>query len=163
MKHTSNRQMSTVFLKAAIVLIGAGTLAFLLWEPNVEGVNAHATFFEVYFDDPLLAYAYLASTPFFVALWQAFRLAGAAGRNDFFTQHSVNALRTIQYCATAMIPLIAIGVVWILSQESDDRPPIIAMGTLTSFASLIAATAANVFRQNVQYAVMLKSDNELTV
>jgi len=66
----------TIFLRAVTVLIGAGVLALMLWEPHIEGRNAHATLFEIYFKDPFLAYAYLASTPFFVALYQAFMVLG---------------------------------------------------------------------------------------
>ena len=66
----------TIFLQALIVLIGIGALALMLWEPHIEGRNAHATLLEIYFKDPLLAYAYLSSIPFFVALYQAFTVLG---------------------------------------------------------------------------------------
>ena len=71
----------------------------MLWEPHVEGRNAHATTFEIYFKDPFLAFAYIASVPFFVGLYQAFKLLGYAGQNKIFTQEAVKALRTIKYCA----------------------------------------------------------------
>src|ERR1044072_5143802 len=74
----------TIFLQAVIVLIGIGSLALMLWEPHIEGRNAHATLFEIYFKDPFLAYAYLASTPFFVALYQAFKLLGYIKQNKAF-------------------------------------------------------------------------------
>jgi hypothetical protein len=48
------KKSSTIFLQVVIVLIGIGALALLLWEPHIEGVNAHATFFEMYFD-PFIA------------------------------------------------------------------------------------------------------------
>jgi hypothetical protein len=51
------KRSSTAFLQIVIVLIGMGALAFMLWEPHLEGRNAHATVFEVYFKDPFLAYA----------------------------------------------------------------------------------------------------------
>jgi hypothetical protein len=38
----------TIFLQAVIVLIGIGALALMLWEPHIEGRNAHATLFEIY-------------------------------------------------------------------------------------------------------------------
>ncbi len=66
----------TIFLQAVTVLIGIGALALMLWEPHLEGRNAHATPFEIYFKDPFLSYAYLASIPFFVALHQAFNALG---------------------------------------------------------------------------------------
>ena len=73
----------------------------MLWEPHVEGRNAHATLFEMYFKDPFLAYAYIASIPFFVALYQAFKVLGYVGQNKIFSQAAVKALRTIKYCATS--------------------------------------------------------------
>ena len=78
------KRSSTIFLQVVIVLIGIGALALLLWEPHVEGRNAHATLFEIYFKDPFLAYAYVASIPFFVALYQAFKVLGYVGQD----QHS---------------------------------------------------------------------------
>jgi uncharacterized membrane protein YraQ (UPF0718 family) len=55
-----------------VVLMGIGTLVLLLWEPQIEGRNAHATLYQIYFNDPFLAYAYIASIAFFVALYQTF-------------------------------------------------------------------------------------------
>ena len=43
---------STIFLQVVIVLLGIGALALMLWEPHVEGRNARATLFEIYFKDP---------------------------------------------------------------------------------------------------------------
>ena len=64
------KKNSIIFLQAVIVLIGTGVLTLLFWEPHIEGVNANAGFFEVYLD-PFIAYIYLVSIPFFVALYQA--------------------------------------------------------------------------------------------
>ena len=102
------------FLKAVLVLVGIGALALMLWEPHLEGRNAHATLFEIYFKDPFLAYAYIASIPFFVALYQAFKVLGYAGQNKVFSQAAVKALRTIKYCAMAIIGFVAVGEVFIM-------------------------------------------------
>src|SRR6185436_19088288 len=90
---------STIFLQVVIALLGLGLLALLLWEPQVEGRNVHATQFEIYFKDPFLAYIYLAFVPFFIGLYQAFKILGYARRNEIFSPDSVRALRTIKYCA----------------------------------------------------------------
>src|SRR6266853_6468252 len=97
------KRSSTIFLQVVIVLIGIGALVLMLWEPHIEGRNVHATPFEIYFKDPFLAYAYVASIPFFVALFQAFKVLGFAGQNRVFSQAAVNALRTIKRCAIAII------------------------------------------------------------
>ncbi|HEX5084561.1 MAG TPA: hypothetical protein VFY40_21170 [Blastocatellia bacterium] len=70
------KRSPTIFLQIVIVFIGIGALALMLWAPRLEGRNAHATPFEIYFKDPFLAYAYAASIAFFVALYQAFKLLG---------------------------------------------------------------------------------------
>ena len=87
-KTSPMKRSSAAFLQGLIVLIGIGALGLILWEPHLEGRNAHATPFEIYFKDPFLAYAYVASIPFFVALYQAFKVLGYIGGNMAFSQAS---------------------------------------------------------------------------
>src|SRR5437763_689308 len=115
------KKSSTVFLQVVIVLIGIGTVGLLLWEPRIEGRNAHATLFEIYFKDPFLAYAYIASIPFFVGLYQAFKVLGYVGQNKVFSQAAVKALRTIKYCAISIIGFVVGGEIFIMLGHSDDR------------------------------------------
>src|SRR3954471_14085107 len=115
------KRSSTIFLQTVIVLIAVGTLALLLWEPHLEGRNVHATFFQIYFKDPFLAYAYTASIAFFVALYQAFKVLGYVAENKVFSQAAVKALRTIKYCAIVIIGFVAVGEIFILLHTSDDR------------------------------------------
>ena len=152
----------TVFLQTVIVLVGIGALAFLLWEPHVEGVNAHATVFQMYFN-LLIAYAYVASIPFFVALCQAFKVLGWIGRNEIFTQRSVRALRTIKYCALAIIGFVAVSVIFMIGGDREDRPGGTFMRLLIAFPSLVVASAAAMGERIFQNAVDLKSENELTI
>jgi hypothetical protein len=154
---------SAVFLQFVIVLVGLGALAFMLWEPHLEGRNRNSTVFEVYFKDPFLAYAYFASIPFFAALFQAFRLLGCAARDQVISQAAVNALRTIKFCAIAMVAFVAGAEIFILMQESDDRAGGVMMGVFIAFVSIIMATAAATFERILQNAVDLKSENDLTV
>jgi len=154
---------STIFLQVIIVLIGVGALALLLWEPHLEGRNAHATLFQIYFNDPFLAYAYIASISFFVALYQAFKLLGYVGSNKVFSQAAVKALRTIKYCAIAIIGFVAVGEIFILLSNSDDRSGGVFMGVLITFVSAVIATAAAMFARILQNAVDIKSENDLTV
>src|SRR2546422_1518662 len=116
------KRSSTAFLQTVIVLIGIGALAMMLWEPHIEGRNAHATLFEIYFKDPFLAYAYTGSIPFFVALYQAFNVLGYVRQNKTFSQATVKALGTIKYCAIAIIGFVAVGVIFIIFSDKNDRP-----------------------------------------
>lgn len=157
------KRSSTIFLQIVIVLIGIGALALLLWEPHIEGRNAHATLFEIYFKDPFLAYAYVASIPFFVGLYQAFKLLGYAGQNKIFSRPAVRALRTIKYCAIAILAFVAVSVIFIPFGDPDDRPPGVFMRVLIAFPSIVVAAAAAVFERIMQNAVDIKSDNDLMV
>lgn len=161
----SAKRSSTIFLQVVIVLIGIGALALMLWEPHLEGRNAHATLFEIYFKDPFLAYAYLASIAFFVALFQMFTLLGYIRQNNVFSLNSVKALRTIKYCAIALVAMIgaAVAYLFIAVRGKDDIAGGVAMGLAMIFISVVIATAAAVFERLLQNAVDIKSENDLTV
>ncbi len=146
------------------MLIGLGALAFLLWEPHIEGRNANASLFQIYFKDPFLAYAYTASMAFFLALQQAFKVLGYVRQNQTLSQATVNALRTIKYCAWAIICFVAGGVLFILIfGDKEDRPAGLFMSMLITFASIVIATVAAMFERILQNAVDIKSENDLTV
>jgi Protein of unknown function (DUF2975) len=157
------KRSSTIFLQVVIVFIGIGALALMLWEPHIEGRNAHATLFQIYFNDPFLAYAYIASIPFFMALYQAFKVLGYVRQNKIFSQATVNSLRTIKYCAMAIIGFVAVSVVFIVFGDKDDRPPGVFMRILITFPTIVIATAAAMFERILQNAVDIKSENDLTV
>ena len=158
------KRSSTIFLQVVIVLIGIGALALLLWEPHIEGRNAHATNLEIYFNDPFLALVYLGSIPFFVALYQAFKVLGYAGQNKVFSPAAVKALRTIKYCAIAIIGFVVAEEIFImLTHDSDDPAGGVFMGILIAFGSIVIAAAAAMFERVLQKAVDLKSENDLTV
>src|SRR5882672_7321469 len=143
---------STIFLQVVIALLGVGVLALLLWEPQVEGRNVHATQFEIYFKDPFLAYIYLAFGPFFVGLTRAFKILGYARRNEIFSQRSVRALRIIKYCAltTAILILGAEAWLFIFMRGKDDIAGGVMMGAFIILVSAIIATAAAVFERILQ-------------
>jgi hypothetical protein len=155
---------SILFLRAVIVLVGVGVLAGLLWMPQVEGRNANADQFTIYFRDPFLAYVYVGSFPFFYGLYQAFKLLGDVDRGLAFSPSGVEALRRIKYCALAVIAFIVGAEAYIIfGIESDDRAGGVAMGVFTGFPCLVAAAAAAVFERVLQSAVDLKSEHDLTV
>jgi len=159
------KKSSTILLQALVVLIGFAAIALLLWEPHIEGVNANATTLsEIYFDDPFLMLVYIGSIPFFVALYQAFKLLGYVGQNKTFSQASVKALKTIEYCAMAIIGFVLLEEVFIiLNHGNDDAAGGIFMGLLIIFGSGVVAIVAKMFERILQKAVDMKSENDLTV
>lgn len=157
---------STLFLQGVIVLMGIAVLTGLLVEPHFEGRNVNATLFEIYFNDPLLAFVYLGSIPFFVALVQAVKVLGFVGKNQTFSREVVTALRTIKYCALITAGAIIATDIFILIYAritKDDSAGALMLGIIAAFISFIVAAAAGVIERVLQSAVELKSENDLTV
>jgi hypothetical protein len=159
------KKSSTIFLQAVIVALGIGAAGLLLWEPQIEGVNANATTLsEIYFDDPFLALVYIGSIAFFVALYQAFKLLGYARENKVFSQAAVKCLRIIKYCALIIIGFVVVEEMFImLNHGNDDAAGGVFMGVLITFGSIVVATAAALFERTLRNAVEIKSENDLTV
>ncbi len=159
------KKSSTLFLQVVIVALGIGALALLLWEPRIEGVNAHATsLHDIYLDDPFLVLVYMGSIPFFVALYGAFRVLGYVGQNKIFSPAAVKTLRTIKYCAMVVVGFVAVEEFFIiLNHGNDDAAGGVFMGILITFGSIVVATAAAMFERILQNAVDIKRENDLTV
>lgn len=156
------KKSSVIFLQIIIVLIGIGALALLLWEPHIEGRNVGATLFQIYFKDPFLAYAYIASISFFVALWEAYKLLGHIKRDEVFSEASVKALRIIKYCATTLVAF-AVGAevyLFIFQRGKDDIAGGVFVGLLVIAVSGITATIAGMFEKLLQKAVDMKSERD---
>lgn len=158
------RRGATLFLQIVIVLLGLAVLAAMLLEPLTEGRNAHATLTQVYFHDPFLAYAYLASLVFFFGLYQAFKALGYAGRNQTLTQPAVDAVRRLRNCAFLTVGTILAAIVYIrLAAGHDDPAGAIMLGIAAIFAALVIGTAAAILERVLQNAVDIKRENDLTV
>ena len=156
------QRSSTIFLQIVIVFIGIGALAVMLWEPHVEGANAHATLFQMYFNS-FVVYAFIGSTPFFAALYHAFKVLGYVSQNKTFSQATVNSLRIIKYCALALIGFVAASVIFMIGGDREDRPAGLFMRILVAFPSIIVVNAAAISERIFQNAVDIKSENDLTV
>ena len=157
------KQGSTLFLKIVISLIGIVALAGLIWFPQTEGRAANLDLFSIY-ADPLIIYGFLASIPFFVALYHGIKLLGYVDQNQVFSQSAVQAVRTIKYCAITLSGFIVVGILYIrLFAHGEEAAGPTALGMFTTFASIVIATAAAVFERLLQNAMDIKSENDLTV
>lgn len=147
-----------MFLKVAVVLTGTVALALLLWEPRVEGRNAHATNFEIYFQDPFLAFVYIGSIPFFMGLYQAFKALGYAEQGRLFPREIMEALRNIRYCAFAVIAFVAVEKIFIILNHGNDDPAGgVFIGVLITLGSMAVIATAKIFEKILRKAVSTKT------
>jgi hypothetical protein len=158
------KRVPTLFLQAVIVLIAMVALTLMIWLPSTEGRAANLDVVGIY-SDPFILYGYAASIAFFVALYKAFRVIGYIGQNKVFSSQSVKALRSIKYCAIILAICIAGAGLFIrLFHDKDDDPAgFLALCIVTTFVSVVVATAAAIFEKILQNAVDMKSENDLTI
>jgi hypothetical protein len=158
------KRSSIIFLQAAIVALGIVALAIMVRFPLTEGAARNKDLFSIYFN-PFIMYGYAASIPFFVALYQTFKLLGYIGQNKIFSLNSMKALRTIKYCAIVLSVLIVMAGLYIrlFHAEGDDPAGFLAMCIVTTFISIVVATAAAVLGRTLQSAVEKNTENDLTV
>lgn len=140
--------------QCAIGLFGLSVLVFLLWEPHVEGRNAHATVFEVYFKDPFLAYVYLGSVPFFMALFGLIRLFGNFRKNNGFSGESLDSLRDIKRRGVFFLFFVVGGAAFIiLFGDKEDRPPGLFLSFLVVFFSSCFLMGLSKLRKYVEHVL----------
>ena len=158
------KRTSILFLQAVIVLIGIVALVILIRFPLTEGRAANLDLFSIYFD-PFILYGYAASIAFFVALYKAFKLLGYVGQNKVFSSNSVRALKGIKRCAIVLGILIVMAGLYIriTHNEEDDPAGFLAICIVTTFVSIVVATAAAIFEKILQNAIDMKSENDLTI
>ena len=158
------KRISIIFLQAVIVLSGTVALAILIRFPLTEGRAVNLDLFSIY-SDPFIVYGYAASTVFFVALYKAFKLLGYIGHNELFSLNSVRTLRSIKYCAIILSILIAMAGLYIriFHNKEDDPAGFLAMCIVLIFISIAVATAVAVLEKNLQNAVDMKTENDLTI
>ena len=154
---------SILFLKVVILLIAVVVLAGMIRFPQTEGRAANLDLLSIY-ADPLIIYTYIGSIPFFVGLYQAFKLLNLIDANKAFSHSAINTLKKMQFAALSLIGFIVPALIYIrFFVHGDDPAGPIALGIIVSFAITVIATAAAVFQKLLQNAVDMKSENDLTV
>jgi len=156
---------TTLFLKAAVILIGLPVLALCIFVvPEIANYTA-----ELYPDMAFLKYflltdLYASAIPFYFALYQAFKLLNYIDKNKAFSERSVQALKNIKKCAITISGLYVAGLpLFYLLAEKDDAPGVIAIGLVVIFASVVIAVFAAVLQRLLKEAIDIKSENDLTV
>ncbi len=155
------KKSSTIFLQGVIVLIGIVALTIMIRFPLTEGRATNLDLFSIY-SDPFILYGYIASIPFFIALYKAFKLLGYIGQNKVFSLNSVRTLRSIKYCVIVLSILIVIAALYvrIFHNKDDDPAGFLAVCIVTTFVSIVVATAVEVFQNILQNGVDIKSENK---
>ncbi|MCQ6281621.1 DUF2975 domain-containing protein [Bacillus sp. EB600] len=157
-------QVTTLFLKIAVFIIGIPVLALCIFlVPHMANLAA-----KLYPNIAPMKYfifivMYGAAVPFYFALYQAFNLLRYIDENTAFSELSVKALKNIKCCAITISGLYVLGLPLFHFIAKKVDPPIGLMGLIIIFASLVIAVFAAILQRLLQEAINIKSENDLTV
>lgn len=144
-------KLFTKLLKIIIITFGLVVLAWMIRFPQTEGRAANLDLISIY-SDPLIIYGYIGITPFFVGLYQLYKLIGFYEQKQAFSKKTSEALNTIKYCALIFIGVVLGGEAWIIMAHDgkDDMAGAIAMGIFLIIATTIIGTTAAVIQKRFQ-------------
>ncbi len=155
---------STTFLKVIIFLAGMAVLALCIFlVPHIANFAS-----ELYPHISPMKYLifivmYGAAVPFYVALYQAFKLLRYIEENTAFSELSVEALKNIKRCAIIISSLYVLGMPLFSFIAKKVDPPVGFIGLIIIFASFVIAVFAAILQRLLQEAINIKSENDLTV
>ncbi|MCI1590549.1 DUF2975 domain-containing protein [Heyndrickxia oleronia] len=159
------KQVSTLFLKIAVILIGIPILVMCIFLVPEIGNIAEQLLPKFAFIKYLVFIIFYGSTiPFYFALYQAFKLLIYIDKNKAFAQISVTALKKIKYCAVIISCLHVFALpLFYLFADKDDAPGVVFIGLVVPFASMVIAIFAAVLQRLLKEAIDIKTENDLTV
>ncbi|RDW15520.1 DUF2975 domain-containing protein [Oceanobacillus chungangensis] len=157
------KQVSTLFLKVAIILLGIPVLALCIFGlPWLANNPVNPDYNHILY--PILIGMYVSVIPYFAALYQALKLLSYIDKNRSFSELSVKSLKNIKSCAMIISGLYVIILPFIyIVAELDDAPGLIIIGMVPIFASMVIAVFAAVLQKLLKEAIDIKSENDLTV
>jgi hypothetical protein len=150
-------------LEASLVIICIITLAVAIFGlPRMAAMSAE-NFPEVaYLQYPILLGIYLACMPFYMGIYQTFRLIRLIKKEDAFNEQACGALRVITISAICVIILFMIGTIY-LNVENALPPALFLTGIIIIFAACVIAVFAEVLRALLMKVIDIKNENDLTI
>lgn len=150
---------STMFLQFAILILAvAPTIFLVLTSPFLVKGEVDGGY------DWVLISIYLSMIPFWIALYQGFKLLRLIDSQLVFTPMAVQYLRRIKYAAIiiAGVYIFASPYIFMVANK-DDAPGVVLINLILIGAALVVATFAAVLQQLFRSASLIKNENDLTV
>ena len=159
------RQGSTLFLRLAVIILGLMAIGLcILILPAIYSGWAIEYPDAGYLQYPALVILSATVIPFFVALYQTWKLLNYIDTNNAFSHRSVDALKKIKYSAVVFSGLYVafLPIVYYIADRTD-APGVMVIGFMMACAPMVIAVFAAVLQRLLGDAIEIKSENDLTV
>jgi hypothetical protein len=102
--------------------------------------------------DPFILFGYVTSIPFFIALYNGYKILDYIAQKETFSFKAIRALKNIKFCAILFsIFIVSAGVYIVLFHDKKDDPAgFIALCILSTLMSYVVAFAASIFEKKLQ-------------
>ncbi|MEH6944569.1 DUF2975 domain-containing protein [Bacillus sp. JJ722] len=157
------KQSNITFLKISTFIIGITILSLCIFWLPVMATDAVVMYPEyTYLKFPILIGLYFTAIPFFLALYQAWKLLHYIETENIFSEQSVMLLGQIKNYAISIIILYVMGILLLVTQNAL-HPGIALIGFTIMFVTLVISIFAAVLQGLLKSALQIKSENDLTV
>jgi hypothetical protein len=148
-------KISVVFISLPIILLGIIGLLFLGTQP------ANPSY--AYLLYPSAVLMYLSAIPFFITLYEAFKLLTCIDKGHTFSEQTAKRLKKIQYCAgsISMFYLLMLPFLFGIA-EIDDAPGLIILGSVPMFIAMLIAVFSGLLQKILNEAIAMKATVNLS-
>lgn len=155
----------TLFLKIAIIVMGIPVLAgCVIGLPLLAMDAADGSQEMAYLLYGMMSVLGFSAIPYFLTLFQGYRLLTFIDVNQAFSERSVESLKMIKICSAVISGIYVLGLpLFYIVAELDDAPGVILVGMIFVGAPLIIAVFAAVLQKLLKSAIDMKREQELTI
>lgn len=157
------KNMKVSILRIAVVLASL-SIVFLCatWLPaTAENLAITAPEFK-HLQLPLLLGIYTTAVPYFIAVFNVFKLLKLIEKDSVFKISSINYLNIIKKCCIAEIGLYFLGFMYLSANDAGN--PVMGLLVLAiMFTAFVIYTFIEILKELLIKAVEMKNENDLTV
>lgn len=152
-----------ILLEVSLIIISIVILALSIFFLPYAANKSAENFPEVaHLQYPILIGIYLTCIPFYMSIYQSFRIIGFVKKGNLFAEHTCKSLRIITLSAVSIIMFYVIGMIY-LNLEQALQPTLMLLGLIIMFTSLVIAGFAEVLKTQLIKVVDVKNENDLTI
>lgn len=163
--YSTIKRGSTLFLRTSVSVIGLGVLALCVYLLPLMWIHAYNEWPQHgYAVRSVVAAMYLSAIPFYIGIYNGWRVLGAIDKGQAFSLQPVKALKVVAICAAtiSLIYMLSLPFFYIWA-DNTDAPGLMMIGLFLAGMPLIISVAVALLGRLLSEAIAIKSENDLTV
>lgn len=144
-------------------MLGVGLLAFaIFYLPYFANLAANYYKELAFLKTPVMIFVYISAIPFYIALFQGYKICGTIIKSNPFSKENVKSFRIASISALSVSVLYFAGT-GVFALVKVDRPIMYIIFILIGACALVFTLLCEVLSQLLKKAIEISEENELTV